>query len=146
MPAKIEVIKQLAEGLEYIHQMKLIHRDINPQNVLIWVNPSQTDQVLMKWGGFGLSKGVNERGTCSMSGIRGTYNWLAPETMRLLEEEATKFVQQRGTIQSDVFAEGLVFGYYLLGGTHLYGSRYQIQYNIIKNAPVNLPSKSGFNT
>jgi serine/threonine protein kinase len=143
MPPKIEVIQQLAEGLEYIHQKKLIHRDIKPQNVLIWVNPI-TDQVLMKWSGFGLSKEVNERGTYSMSGIRGTYNWLAPETIKLLEEDEANETeaQQKGTIKSDVFAEGLVFGYFLLKGLHLFGSRMQIPINIIENNPVNLLSKS----
>jgi serine/threonine-protein kinase/endoribonuclease IRE1 len=143
MPAKIEVIEQLAEGLEYIHQKKLIHRDIKPENVLIWVNPI-TDQVLMKWSGFGLSKEVNERGTYSMSGIRGTYNWLAPETIKLLEEDEANETeaQQKGTIKSDVFAEGLVFGYFLLEGLHLFGSRMQIPINIIENNPVNLLSKS----
>jgi serine/threonine-protein kinase/endoribonuclease IRE1 len=143
MPAKIEVIEQLAEGLEYIHQKKLIHRDIKPQNVLIWVNPI-TDQVLMKWSGFGLSKEVNERGTCSISGIKGTYNWLPPEILKLLEEEEANETeaQQKGTIKSDVFAEGLVFGYFLLEGLHLFGSRMQIPINIIENNPVNLLSKS----
>jgi serine/threonine protein kinase len=143
MPPKIEVIQQLAEGLEYIHKKKLIHRDIKPENVLIWVNPI-TDQVLMKWSGFGLSKEVNERGTYSMSGIRGTYNWLAPETIKLLEEDEANETeaQQKGTIKSDVFAEGLVFGYFLLKGLHLFGSRMQIPINIIENNPVNLLSKS----
>jgi serine/threonine-protein kinase/endoribonuclease IRE1 len=145
MPPKIEVIQQLAKGLEYIHQKKLIHRNIKPQNVLIWVNPSQIDQVLMKWSGFGLSKEVNERGTCSISGIRGTYNWLAPEILKLFEEEEaneTETHQQRETVKSDVFAEGLVFGYFLLEGLHLFGSRMQIPNNIIENNSVNRLSKS----
>jgi serine/threonine protein kinase len=84
MPPEYEIIKQLAEGLEYIHQMKLIHRDIKPENVLIWVNPVN-NEVVMKWSGFGLNKLVNERGTYSMSGIRETYNWLAPEILKLLQ-------------------------------------------------------------
>jgi serine/threonine protein kinase len=144
VPAKIEVIQQLAGGLEYIHKKKLIHRNIKPQNALIWVNQLQTDQVLMKWSGFGLSKQVNERGTCSMSGIKGTLHWFAPEILKLLEvEEVSRSeTQQRGTVKSDVFAEGLVFGYFLLEGFHLFGSRMQIETNIIENNPVNLLSKS----
>jgi serine/threonine-protein kinase/endoribonuclease IRE1 len=143
MPQEIEVLHQLAIGLEYIHQMKLIHRNIKPGNVLIWVNPVNKE-VVMKWSGFGLSKEANERGTCSMSGIRGTSSWFAPELLlQFLEEAAneTEF-QQRVTVKSDVFAEGLVFGYFLLEGLHLFGSRMRIQTNIIENNPVNLLSKS----
>jgi serine/threonine-protein kinase/endoribonuclease IRE1 len=145
MPQEIEVLHQLAIGLEYIHQMKVIHRNIKPENVLIWVNPV-TKEILMKWSGFGLSKGVNERGTYSMSGIRGTYNWLAPELLKLLQEdEANKAeIKQRGTVKSDVFAEGLVFGYFLLKGLHLFGTPMQIQTNIIESTPVNLCGKIDF--
>ncbi len=106
-------IYQLATGLEYIHKQGLIHRDLKPENVLI-------KETLMKWADFGLSKQVNERGTCSMTEIQGTREWLAPEILKQLvtEEEIT----QRGTIKSDVFSEGLVFGYYLSNGLHPFGS------------------------
>ena len=144
MPTKIEVLYQLAVGLDYIHKMKFIHRDIKPENVLIWVNP-ENGKVLMKWADFGLSKSVNERGTCSMSGVSGTPNWLAPELLKLLlddgETEGDK-IEQRGTIQTDVFAEGLLFGYYLTDGLHPFGSRFQIAPNILMNNPVNLSSKN----
>ena len=61
---------QLAIGLEHIHEQGLVHRDLKPENVLIWVSP-KNGEVLMKWADFGLSKSVNERGTFSMSGVKG---------------------------------------------------------------------------
>jgi serine/threonine-protein kinase/endoribonuclease IRE1 len=60
-------ILQLANGLEYIHKQGLIHRDLKPENVLIIKN--RENQETMKWADFGLSKQVNERGTCSMTEI-----------------------------------------------------------------------------
>jgi serine/threonine-protein kinase/endoribonuclease IRE1 len=137
MPPTFDVLYQLAVGLEYIHKSGLIHRDIKPANVLIWVSP-ENGKVLMKWADFGLSKPVNERGTCSMSGVSGTPNWLAPELLKLQDDVEAK----RGTIQTDVFAEGLVFGYYLTEGLHLYGTGFQITANILTNKPVNLLSKN----
>ena len=142
MPSKVQVLYQLAVGLEYIHKSGLVHRDIKPENVLVWVNP-ENGKVLMKWADFGLSKPVNERGTCSMSGVRGTFDWLAPELLKLLENVgAGGKAEQRGTIQSDVFAEGLVFGYYLADGLHPFGPRFQIAPNILRNNHVNLSSKN----
>jgi serine/threonine protein kinase len=74
-----------------------------------------------------------------MSEIKGTREWLAPELLKLLvtEEEIT----QRGTIKSDVFSEGLVFGYYLSNGLHPFGSHDKIYSNILKNKLINLDSK-----
>ena len=148
MPPKVEVLYQLAVGLDYIHKMKFIHRDIKPANILIWVN-SKNGKVLMKWADFGLSKPVNERGTCSMSDVKGTFDWLAPELLKLLDDgdanKGEREAEQRGTIQTDVFAEGLVFGYYLTEGLHPFGSPVQIAANILTNKPVNLSSKNIYN-
>ena len=144
MPPKVQVLYQLAVGLEYIHKSGLVHRDIKPENVLVWVNPLN-GQVLMKWTDFGLSKSVNKRGTFTMSGVKGTEHWFAPELLKLLNDENVQNeseAKQRGTIQTDVFAEGLLFGYYLTDGLHPFGSRFQIAPNILMNNPVNLSSKN----
>jgi serine/threonine protein kinase len=157
MPSDKEVFLQLAMGLAHIHGMGLIHRDLKPENVLIWVD-STGERVLMKWADFGLSKPVNERGSCSMSGPnRGSDNWYAPELLKMTaeqdegklqkkngeEEDQITPLHQRGTIKSDVFTEGLIFAFYLLKGLHPYGSsRFKIPSNIVEDNPVNLPSKS----
>ena len=129
---------ELVLALDAIHSMGFIHRDLKPQNVLICVQSDRKD-VTMKWADFGLSKPVNERGTYSMSGIRGTYNWLAPEILKIKRDSGTP--PPRGTVKSDVFAEGLVFGYYLLDGEHPYGQDIEIMLNIRNNNPVNLNGK-----
>jgi serine/threonine-protein kinase/endoribonuclease IRE1 len=143
MPQKMEVLLQLAKGLEYIHKMELIHRDIKPENVLIWVNPN-TKQVLMKWADFGFSKRVNERGSFSMSGVKGTLDYFAPEILELMDEpNSAENEAKRGTVKSDVFAEGLVFGFFLSEGVHPFigTSSYQIPMNVRTKKPAYLPSK-----
>ena len=137
MPSENQVFLQLAKGLEHIHEMKLIHRDLKPENVLIYVQ-SDRKEVTMKWADFGLSKPVNERGSCSLSGVKGTGSWYAPEILDILEDSGNNIPLQRGTVKSDVFAEGLVFGYYLLGGQHPYGPNIEVMLNIKKNNPVKL--------
>ncbi|XP_046636092.1 uncharacterized protein LOC124314772 isoform X2 [Daphnia pulicaria] len=147
MPSENEVFLQLAKGLAHIHEKGLIHRDLKPENVLIWSDSGQ-EIVVMKWADFGLSKQVNPGGSHSISGMRGTHNWYSPEILKIFIEEegndgkttkTTPNIRQRGTVKSDVYTAGLVFGYYLLGGDHPFGSPINIQLNILKNEPVNLP-------
>ncbi|XP_045036508.1 serine/threonine-protein kinase/endoribonuclease ire-1 [Daphnia magna] len=93
--------------------------------------------VTLKWADFGLSKSVNERGTCSMSALKGTRNWIAPELLRPTLDGR----ECRGDIKSDVFAQGLVFGCIFLDGEHLYGSKQnkeEILKNIKEGNPVNM--------
>jgi serine/threonine-protein kinase/endoribonuclease IRE1 len=143
MPPETEVLLQLAEGLEHIHRRGLVHRDIKPQNVLIRLN-STTRRVVMKWADFGFSKRVNENGTFTMTGVMGTHDYFAPEILKLLDEASSSEneIKKRGTVKSDVFAEGLVFGYFISGGVHPFGTTsHQIQTNLRTIKPGNLPGK-----
>lgn len=145
MPPDIVVFLQLALGLEYIHSNQLIHRDIKPANILISVRSTdRSDEVTIKWADFGLSRAVNERGTFTLSDIKGTEKWRAPESLKLLEN-AQEEDEPRGTVQSDVFVLCLVFGYLLLKGDHLYGSKGDnVEKNIKKGNPVNMQSNPQF--
>ncbi|XP_045031952.1 uncharacterized protein LOC116935328 isoform X2 [Daphnia magna] len=143
MPRHSKVFHQLAVGLEYIHSKNLIHRDIKPQNVLISVRSTgQGNEVIVKWADFGLSKPVNERGTCPLGDIRGTKIWFAPETVRQLQKRKSEDTYEC-TVQGDIFAQALVFGCLLLNGEHLYGcGETEIHDNIIGKNPVNMQSNS----
>ncbi|XP_057381342.1 serine/threonine-protein kinase/endoribonuclease IRE2-like isoform X2 [Daphnia carinata] len=142
LPPHIDMFLQLAAGLEYIHSMNFIHRDIKPQNILISVrNDGQKEEITIKWADFGLTKPVSERGTFDISEICGTDGWFAPEILRMCEK---RNIDSRGNVKSDVFVLALVFGYLLLKGKHLYGSNVtQIDRNILKNAPVNMTEIGG---
>lgn len=97
----------------------------------------------MKLSDFGLSKELNLRGTCSMSGLKGTVLWMAPELQ--VNNEAN-----RATPKCDVFPCGCVFFVFLTrenGGIHPFGDKndhLQIQVNIRKGKPVNMDSKISF--
>jgi serine/threonine protein kinase len=84
---------------------------------------------------------VNERETFSISGVKGTMDWFAPEVFAS-EANQDSENKMRGTTKSDVFSEGCVFGYLLLDGQHPFGSSIdaenEIQSNILIENFVNL--------
>jgi serine/threonine protein kinase len=134
MPTDEQVLFQLASGLEYIHSEGILYRGVTPQNVLI----SSTKPVQMKYCGFGSSKSVNERGTCSLSGVKG--NWISPEEMKMINQE-NKIL--RVSVKSDIFSAGCLFIYFLLRGKHPFGKEqtnhapFEIPHNIKTYKPVN---------
>ncbi|XP_059351511.1 death-associated protein kinase 1-like [Daphnia carinata] len=139
------IFHQLATGLAYIHSKNLIHRDIKPENILIMRSPEKHESIIIKWSDFGLAKSVNEKGLHTWTGANGTRKWFAPEVLKkLLDEEKAKNDDFWGTVKSDVFVLGLVFGYIFLEGKHLFGSsERQIHDNIIGGRPVNMNNIDG---
>jgi serine/threonine protein kinase len=136
------VLYQIANGLHYIHSRNLVHRDVKPDNILI----SMTTPVQMKLSDFGFVKKTSHRGTFTQqSGLKGTEKWMAPEILELvikMEEssrDSTSEELPHGTIQSDTFAVGCVFFYFLTRGKHPFGrNSSRILVNIVDNKPTEL--------
>ena len=67
-------LKQILEGLEYLHYKKIIHRDLKGDNVLI------TRDGVCKLADFGSSKQICEKYSQNKAhSIAGTSYWMAPE-------------------------------------------------------------------
>ncbi len=127
MPSKMEAMIQMAEGLHYIHSKRLVHRDIKPGNILI----SITDPVQLKLGDFGLSKPTDSGGNYSLSGIKGTEDWVAPELLELIKSNKP-FIASN---VSDIFSLGCVFFYFLVR-FHPFGKHGWISINIGNDRPI----------
>jgi serine/threonine protein kinase len=138
LPPDDIVLYQIANGLHYIHSQNLVHRDVKPDNILI----SITTPVQMKLSDFGFVKKTSHRGTFTHSTLKGTLNWMAPEILELMDDSYDDTPSEElphGTIQSDTFAAGCVFFYFLTRGTHPFGSNsLKIPGNIIDNNPIEL--------
>ncbi len=137
LPRDDIVLYQIANGLHYIHSQNLVHRDVKPDNILI----SITTPIQMKLSDFGFVKKTSPQGTFTQSGLKGTEKWMAPEILELLKlmEDDSITELPRGSIQSDTFAVGCVFFFFLTRGKHPFGNNSsRIPGNILGNNPIEL--------
>ena len=67
------IIRQLLEGLSFIHQLGIVHRDLKPANIFIMNNGN------VKIGDFGLSKDLSKESGISRLYAAGTRFYMAPE-------------------------------------------------------------------
>ncbi|OWZ14472.1 STE/STE11 protein kinase [Phytophthora megakarya] len=72
--------RQIVQGVVYLHQMGIIHRDIKGANVLV------NEQGVSKLADFGCSKQIPQMLTTSLEeslrSIRGSIPWMAPEVVK----------------------------------------------------------------
>ncbi|KZO94710.1 hypothetical protein CALVIDRAFT_538819 [Calocera viscosa TUFC12733] len=147
-------LMQITKGLRHLHSLKIVHRDIKPQNILISQN--KRGELRMLISDFGLCKKLELDQTSFLptqgSGPQaaGTAGWRAPEILRgdvNLDpqsaessfngreggEQQTSSSATRLTKSVDIFALGCLFYYTLSGGEHPYGDRFSREANILKN-------------
>jgi serine/threonine-protein kinase len=106
LEAKVEVLRQAAEGLHAAHRQGLLHRDIKPANVLVEETPEGRRALVSD---FGLAR--DQEGELTRSGLpSGTLDFMSPE--QLLGRGPLDF-------RSDVYALGATL-YSVLAGRHPY--------------------------
>lgn len=107
----IDIARQTAQGMDYLHAKNIIHRDLKSNNIFL-------HDMVVKIGDFGLAT-VKTRwsGGKQFQQPSGSILWMAPEVIRMQEDTPYSF-------QSDVYAYGVVL-YELLTG--------QLPYSHINN-------------
>ncbi|KAF5384110.1 hypothetical protein D9615_003326 [Tricholomella constricta] len=157
-----KALKQITGGLRHLHALKLVHRDIKPQNILVSgakPGPDGKTAYRMLISDFGLCKKLDVDQTSFLPTAHGamaagTVGWRAPEILRgevklddLSDDHSMSSRGSTGTATGapstgrltrltksvDIFALGCLFYYTLTNGSHPYGDRFEREVNIIKN-------------
>ncbi|MDI1493311.1 MAG: bifunctional endoribonuclease/protein kinase ire1 [Ramalina farinacea] len=154
-----EMLRQITAGLMYLHSLKIVHRDIKPQNILVSspkvnpLNPSAMQQPRLLISDFGLCKKLEAdqnsfRATTAHAA--GTSGWRAPELLidddPNLKPSATTDTnnseplvidtqtKRSATRAIDIFALGCIFYYCLTNGQHPFDKqdKFMREANIVK--------------
>lgn len=79
-----EILEQAMLGLQFLHNSRIVHRDVKPQNILVSLpQRGRKNRFLIKMSDFGLSKEINDgrESFSTVSGPAGTEGWVAPEIL-----------------------------------------------------------------
>jgi serine/threonine-protein kinase len=115
MPARltVEISIQALHGLEHLHSMGLIHRDVSPENIML--SQDHHGKLLVKVIDFGIAKQLQEGGESGGHGLTQTGMFLGK--LKYASPEQAGFLKENEHIdpRSDLYSFGIVM-YEMLSG------------------------------
>jgi len=160
----ISFLRDLASATNHLHELRIIHCDIKPANILVVSRvegaldiaaAESTETSLVGIGDIFDAKlsdmGLGRKfvgntssvyGGTSMQGS-GTIGWRAPELLTALTSKKSSKIDEHDVAvrlgrKVDVFSLGCVFFYVITGGFHPFGDHLDRERNIQEYDPVNL--------
>jgi len=122
----MDIVRQLAEGVDYLHNQGIAHRDLKPENLLCSELPD--GKVVIKIADFGLSKAFS--GESALETSCGTPDYAAPEVLRM-DGAYDKSV--------DLWSIGVITYVLLCGFPPFYGKSQAQLFEKILNADFEFP-------
>jgi serine/threonine-protein kinase/endoribonuclease IRE1 len=153
-----DTLYQITHGLHHLHTLKIVHRDIKPQNILVGAPNFRSTRPRLLISDFGLCKKLQSDEYsfgATTAQHAGTVGWRAPELLQDAVSLASGFPQpnensgsgtgsastdivvdpltkRRATRAIDIFALGCVCYFVLSRGHHPFGERFSRELNIVR--------------
>ena len=99
----VDIMLQIARGLEYLHAKGIYHGELNPSNVLVKPRQQDAGYLQVKVTGFGQS-GVTTGAKASANGEEKSCIWYAPEVLKPEAADA----EARCTEKADVYSFAMI--------------------------------------
>lgn len=94
-----QIVKGICLGLHYLHERKMIHLDLKPDNILL------DDDMVPKIADFGVARLLGERSNIVTENVVGTIRYMAPEYLEGGEI----------TVKSDIYSLGIIIRDMVMG-------------------------------
>ena len=120
----LDILHQVAEGLEYAHREQVIHRDLKPANILM------TDDGRVRIADFGIAKITASESSVGTDGVWGTPAYMSPEQVTGRDVDS----------RTDLFSLGVIAYVALTGERPFTGDTAALMFNIVYADPA-LPTK-----
>ncbi|KAG0598587.1 hypothetical protein M758_12G086300 [Ceratodon purpureus] len=112
----VDIMLQVGGGMQYLHDMKIVHRDLKSMNILVrCVGAQEIEYVVAKVADFGLSKTKERSMTYSNQTLNlGTTRWMAPEMIQSFNAESeVEMSESKATVmnypfKSDIYSFGML--------------------------------------
>ncbi|MCI0603278.1 ABC transporter substrate-binding protein, partial [bacterium] len=120
----LEIGIQVAEALDYSHQIGVIHRDIKPENILL--TKSEFGVIRARLTDFGLARVTTEDRLTLTGKLVGTVCYLSPEQIYQAEIDG----------RSDIYSLATVLYECISGEPPFTGDFHEVVYRIIHEVPL----------
>ncbi|CAH8260153.1 unnamed protein product [Arabidopsis lyrata] len=126
LPIMLKLMRDIVSGLAHLHELGIVHRDLNPHNVLVIVKEMT---LIAKISDMSLSKhlGGEQSAYKHLDTCYGNSGWQTPEQLRKENED----------FPVDMYRFGCIL-YYAMTGYHPFGGIRDRKTNILGNNAVNL--------
>lgn len=123
------IMQALLEGIQYLDQNEIVHKDLKPYNILF---KDQNDPSSLKILDFGLAAEYNDKKR--LFRVAGTPGFFAPEIFKSTRDKDEISLGSK----MDVFAAGVIFYYYLFRKSIFKGASTKEIYQKNKLCNINL--------
>ena len=123
----VDIMHQISEGVKYLHDQKVVRRDLKSFNILVKVvkdKGSKIEHVHVKVADFGLSKTKESSIRYSTPTFNtGTNRWMAPEVINLNVGEQGTTMKPKYPFKCDVYSFAMLCYEILTGYEPFYEER-----------------------